>query len=73
MDGAREVDTGAHCLAMIARFHEIAADPAQLAHEHAPGEAAMDVRGLVRAARTTGLEGARRHPEAAPALACQRP
>ena len=41
---------------MIARFHEIAADPAQLAHEHAPGEAAMDVRGLVRAARTTGLK-----------------
>ena len=56
MDRAGELDTGAHCLAMIARFHEIAADPAQLAHEHAPGAAAMDVRGLVRAARGIGLK-----------------
>ncbi len=53
-------DTGLSCLALL-RFHGMAADPAQLAHEYAPASGGVDLPGLTRAAREQGLKaGVRR-------------
>lgn len=49
-------DTGLAALVFIARFHNIPADPAGIAHEHAPSGACMDERDIVRAARALGLK-----------------
>lgn len=34
-DGKPEIDTGLHCLVMIAQYHGVAADAEQMRHEHA--------------------------------------
>ena len=49
-------DTGILCLAMMLRFHKMAADPSQLAHEFAPANGKTNLLGLVRAAKQTGLK-----------------
>ena len=49
-------DTGVLCLAMMLRFHGLAANPDQLAHEHVPAAGGMDLRGLARAAKRAGLK-----------------
>ncbi len=58
-DGAaasQKPDTGIMCLAMILQFHKMAADPAQLKHQHAPTGAAIGMLGLLRAAKQLGLK-----------------
>ena len=69
-------DTGLSCLALLLRFHGMAADPAQLAHEYAPASGGVDLLELTRAAREQGLKaGVRRlaldrlHRAALPAIA----
>ena len=69
-------DTGIACLALLLRFHGMAADPAQLAHEYAPASGGVDLLELTRAAREQGLKaGVRRlaldrlHRAALPAIA----
>ncbi|QID19812.1 type I secretion system permease/ATPase [Nitrogeniibacter mangrovi] len=44
------------CLAMIARVHAVAVDPAQLSHQFAASGTATDAATLLRAARSTGLK-----------------
>ena len=54
-------DTGIACLALLLRFHGMAADPAQLAHEYASASGGIDLLELTRAAREQGLKaGGRR-------------
>jgi subfamily B ATP-binding cassette protein HlyB/CyaB len=57
-------DPGLACLALLARFHNIAADPAQLAHEHGDG-GPFTVQDLLLAAKALGLKAKRQtiHPE----------
>ena len=69
-------DTGIACLSLLLRFHGMAADPAQLAHEYAPASGGVDLLELTRAAREQGLKaGVRRlaldrlHRAALPAIA----
>ncbi|WP_338415213.1 type I secretion system permease/ATPase [uncultured Sphaerotilus sp.] len=50
-----DLDTALTCLVMIARFHGIAADPAQIAHEHKAPGAKMDTPGLLLASRALQL------------------
>lgn len=48
-------DSGIACLVMIARLHGVAADPDQIAHEFAHDGRALDVPGLLLAAKKLGL------------------
>jgi len=58
-------DTGLLGLAMLARFHGLAADPAQLAHQFkAPGEA-FGTAQILLAAKALGLKAKRVHTEVA--------
>lgn len=50
----QKIDTGLACLVMMARLHGVAADPEQLAHEHASGARSFGVPEILLAAR--GLE-----------------
>ena len=54
--GTDDIDSGAMCLAVVLGFHGLAADPRQIAREHAPIGGGMDVLHLVRAARRLGLK-----------------
>ena len=49
------MDTGLACLALVARFHGLAADPDQIAHEHATPGRPMDAPQMLLAARSLGL------------------
>ncbi|MCB1797689.1 MAG: type I secretion system permease/ATPase [Gammaproteobacteria bacterium] len=49
-------DTGLTCLVRIARFHQIAADPQQIAHEHGAPSEHFDADSLVRAGRRLGFK-----------------
>jgi len=51
-----EADSGLYCLAMLARFHGIAADPAQLRHRFAPQDQPFGRREILLAARHLGLK-----------------
>ncbi|MBT0962385.1 type I secretion system permease/ATPase [Denitromonas iodatirespirans] len=53
---SQDTDTGLACLALLARMHGVAVDPAQLSHEFAPVGAVVDESALLRAARSTGLK-----------------
>ncbi len=50
-----ETDTGLACLAMLARYHQIAAEPAQLAHEFQRNGEPFAVSDILLAARKLGL------------------
>ena len=50
-----ERDSGIACLVMIARLHGVAADPDQIAHGFAHDGRALDVPGLLLAAKQLGL------------------
>ncbi|MGN5222267.1 type I secretion system permease/ATPase [Aeromonas veronii] len=50
------VDTGLHCLIMLARFHGVAADPEQLCHEFQVDCQPFDESTLLLAARKLGLQ-----------------
>ncbi|MFM0070777.1 type I secretion system permease/ATPase [Paraburkholderia sediminicola] len=52
---ALSIDPGIFCLVMLARFHGIAADPDQLAHEFKPGVAPFNTTQLLLAAKSLGL------------------
>lgn len=49
-------DTGLICLALIARFHGLPADPAQLKHQLGRGDAPSDTPEILRSAKTIGLK-----------------
>jgi len=59
--GARrpELDTGLVCLVLLARFHGLAADPDQLAHEWAEPGASFGPDQILRAAKALGLKASR--------------
>ncbi|THF63211.1 type I secretion system permease/ATPase [Pseudothauera rhizosphaerae] len=52
-------DSGLACLVMLARFHGVAADPDQLAHEHAIDGAPFGVAEILLAAKRLGLQAKR--------------
>ncbi|WP_227814269.1 type I secretion system permease/ATPase [Nitrogeniibacter aestuarii] len=52
---AADIDSGLACLAMLARMHGVAVDPAQLAHEFGDGQS-LDSATLLRAIRASGLK-----------------
>ena len=54
--GHRVAHSAANCLAMLLRFHRLAADPAQIAREHMADGRNVDSITLVRAARQLGLK-----------------
>jgi subfamily B ATP-binding cassette protein HlyB/CyaB len=53
---ARPVDTGLACLVLLARFHGLAADPDQLAHEWAAPGRPFGPPEILRAAKALGLK-----------------
>jgi len=54
----KKIDTGLHCLVMVAGYHGLAVDPEQLRHTLALGSEGMNTRDILRAARA-GAEGKR--------------
>jgi len=54
--GVIDRDSGLECLAIVARFHGLAADIGKLRHEFSCSDRRLDAAGLVRAARYTGLK-----------------
>ncbi|THF65558.1 type I secretion system permease/ATPase [Pseudothauera nasutitermitis] len=56
---ARQPDTGLACLVMLARFHGVAADPDQLAHEYVVDGAPFGVAEILLAAKKLGLQAKR--------------
>ncbi len=53
---ARAVDSGLICFAMICRFHNVPADPDQIAHEYKPDGRAFGKEAMVLAAKRLGLK-----------------
>lgn len=51
-----EATSGLHCLIMVARYHNIAADPEQIAHTFALDDSGMDALRIIKAARELGLK-----------------
>ncbi len=52
----KKTDTGLSCLIMIARFHGVAADPAQIRHAFAIGNDGMGTPDIIRAGRELGFK-----------------
>ena len=52
-------DTGLHCLLLLARFHGLAADGAQLRHQFGETGRPLTQRELLRAAKHVGLKAGR--------------
>lgn len=52
----RSVDTGLACLIMVARFHQVAADPAQIHHQFGTHDKSLDETALIRATRHLKLK-----------------
>lgn len=55
MSSSGSVDSGLASLAMVARFHQVAADPAQIRHQFGAQGSPFDAISLVRASRHLGL------------------
>lgn len=55
-DGQQKNDTGLSCLVMIAQYHGIPADPAQLKHSFAVGNEGIKTVDIVRAAKELGFK-----------------
>lgn len=53
--GGATIDTGLICLVMLARYHMVAADPHQLAHEFKPEQGGFGSTEILLAARKLGL------------------
>jgi len=49
------IDSGLHCLALVAQLHQVAVDPAALQHRFGQGTAGRPVEELLRAARALGF------------------
>jgi len=54
---SKDVDAGLTCLITIARFHQVAADPAQIQHHFGSHDEPLDETALIRAARHLKLKG----------------
>ena len=52
----RPVDTGLACLIMVARFYQVAADPAQIHHQFGTHDKPLDETALIRATRHLRLK-----------------
>ena len=52
----RPVDTGLACLIMVARFHQVAADPDQIHHQFGTHDKPLDETALIRATRHLKLK-----------------
>lgn len=52
----QKVDTGLSCLVMIAQYHGVPADPAQLKHAYAVGNGGMNNVDIIRAAKELGFK-----------------
>lgn len=52
----RPIDTGLACLIMVARFHQVAADPAQIHHQFGTHDKPLDETSLIRATRHLQLK-----------------
>lgn len=55
MSSSGSVDSGLASLVMVARFHQVAADPAQIRHQFGAQGSPFDAISLVRASRYLGL------------------
>jgi subfamily B ATP-binding cassette protein HlyB/CyaB len=55
-DGRHRADTGLACLVMLARFHGLAADPDQIAHDYAEPGTPFGAPQILRAAKALGLK-----------------
>lgn len=53
---SKGTDTGLTCLVQLARFHGLAADADQIAHQHGSPSEAFSADGIVRAGRSLGLK-----------------
>ena len=51
-----KIDTGLNCLVMIAKFHNVAADPEQIKHAFAVGNDGMSATDILRAAKELGFK-----------------
>jgi subfamily B ATP-binding cassette protein HlyB/CyaB len=51
-----EIDTALACLVMMARFHGLAADPEQIAHQHITAGQRLSVSDMLLAGRQLGLQ-----------------
>ncbi|MGL4564376.1 MAG: cysteine peptidase family C39 domain-containing protein, partial [Halioglobus sp.] len=49
------IDSGLHCLALVAQLHQVAVDPAALQHRFGQVNAESPVEELLRAARVLGF------------------
>jgi len=58
-DPRHRTDTGLACLVMLARFHGLAADPDQLAHDWGEPGTSFDPTQILRAAKALGLKARR--------------
>jgi subfamily B ATP-binding cassette protein HlyB/CyaB len=56
VEASAPVDSGLACLVVLARFHGVAADPAQLAHEFQEGEKPFGMQEILLAARALKLK-----------------
>ncbi|MBI5587049.1 MAG: type I secretion system permease/ATPase [Deltaproteobacteria bacterium] len=52
----KKIDSGLHCLVTIAKFHGVAADPAQIKHTFAIGSDGMSTIDILRASRELGFK-----------------
>lgn len=52
----RQIDSGLACLVMLARFHGVAADPAQLQHEYCATSQHFELPQILLAAKKLGLK-----------------
>lgn len=55
-DGMESIDSGLMCLVLLARFHGIPADPAQLIHEFRPTDKPFEVADIMLAAKKMNLQ-----------------
>ena len=55
-DHSGELDTGLHCLVILAHLHHLPANPKQVVHEFGSGDSQLEPRDLLRAAKWLGLK-----------------
>ncbi len=55
-DSRPKIDSGLQCLIIIAHFHGVAADPAQIKHAHAVSDNGMSISDIILAGRELGFK-----------------
>ena len=56
MSQFNSIDSGIHCLVMLAKFHGVAAEAEQLHYQFGRGDAALDDIAMLRAAKSLKLK-----------------